>query len=411
MRPEAACCYSAPVMNNQTTSWSRVLIAVLAGFAVAFQIGKVPVALPAIRAELGLSLSAAASIVSVFSLLGATIGLALGFVVDRAGRLRMAIASLAVAAAGGLIGAFSHDLFSLLASRIVEGLGFIVAALALPPLVVASASMRDRPVVLGIWGAFVPGGMGLMLLLSPLLLAIVGWRGLWASASIMILFCCALLWWGFRDYEDSPPAREPGAWRVAFARGPLLLAGCFMAYSAQFIAVTAFIPSMFIELNRASVAGAALLSAIVVVSNVVGNVASGWFLRHGVGRRVLLAGAMVLMAAAGFLVFRESSSLVTRFVAALIFAAVGGLLPGGMFASAPEYISKPAQLSIVVGLMLQGSGVGQVLGPLGLTGVVESAGSWSAGPVFTLGAALVGLICIAFLPPNPSKEDRAQRFL
>ncbi len=387
-----------PRIPGSRTSWPRVLIAVLAGFAVAFQIGKVPVALPEIRSDLDLSLPAAASIVSVFSILGASTGLMLGFLVDRLGRLRMAILSMVVAATAGIAGAFSSDLVFLLATRVVEGLGFIVAALALPPLVVASASAHDRPVVLGVWGAFVPGGMGLMLLLSPYVLGMVGWRGLWVSTSVLILSCCLLLWLAFKDYEDLGTTHESGAWRVAFSRGPLLLGACFMAYSAQFIAVTAFVPSMFIELNQASVVTAALLSAVVVASNVIGNVASGWFLRHGVGRRLLLTGAMVLMALSGFVVFQESISMGTRFAAALAFASVGGLLPGGMFASAPEFISKPAQLSIVVGLMLQGSGLGQVLGPMGLTTVVDSVGSWSAGPVFTLGAAFAGVVCIVLLP-------------
>ena len=86
------------------TSWSAVFLAVGAGVAVAFQVGKAPIALPFIRNEIGLGLSAAAWILSIFALLGATAGASMGGIVTRLGARRMLPVGLAIAAAASLAG-------------------------------------------------------------------------------------------------------------------------------------------------------------------------------------------------------------------------------------------------------------------------------------------------------------------
>lgn len=377
------------------TSWWRVACAVGAGFAVAFNIGKVPAALPALRLDLGLSLFQAGSVVALFSLLAAAIGILMGAVSERFGSYRAALAGLALAAAGSMLGSLAGSLSSLILARSMEGLGFILAAVALPPLIVSCATERARPVALGIWGAFVPGGMGLMLVASPYLMAAGGWRNLWQATAIAIVLAGIALAIGLR--EQFAPQRAVSAWSnvrgMLVQAGPLRMAGCFGAYSAQFIAVTSFLPTVLIERHALPVAAAALLCALVVMSNVIGNVASGWLLRAGVGRQVLLVIAAAVMGLSTVAIFADATPLAVRYAAALAFASVGGLIPGTLFATAPVFASEPARIAVISGMMLQGSGLGQVTGPLILTAAVGALGSWSYASVVTLAAAI---LCAVF---------------
>ncbi len=63
------------------TRWDRVVLYVLAGYVAAFQVGKAAIALPLLRHELGLDLTAASWILGAYGTLGAVGGLAAGLII------------------------------------------------------------------------------------------------------------------------------------------------------------------------------------------------------------------------------------------------------------------------------------------------------------------------------------------
>ena len=107
-----------------------------AGIVTAFQIGKAPPVLPAIRAELGMSLFAAGWILSAFSIIGLVFGSIIGAVSDAFGHRRMLLIGLASQATGSLIGAFSHLPLLLISTRTLEGVGSLMIAVAAPSLII-----------------------------------------------------------------------------------------------------------------------------------------------------------------------------------------------------------------------------------------------------------------------------------
>ena len=117
------------------THWPRVWIAFLAGCIGAFQIGKTFAALTLIIDELGLSLVQAGLVLSLFSLIAAFAGAGFGLLSDRVGHLYMALSGLVVSAGGTFLGATASGIEVLLLSRLIEGLGFILAIVALPSLI------------------------------------------------------------------------------------------------------------------------------------------------------------------------------------------------------------------------------------------------------------------------------------
>ncbi|MFS2054894.1 MFS transporter, partial [Variovorax sp. CT11-76] len=77
---------SAPLPSSAaTTAWTGVALVVAAGVIAALQVGKVAIAVPQLREDFGLGLSAIGWLMAVFSLLGVLGAIPVGAWIARAG--------------------------------------------------------------------------------------------------------------------------------------------------------------------------------------------------------------------------------------------------------------------------------------------------------------------------------------
>lgn len=392
------------------SSWGRVFILLFAGVALAFQIGKVPPALAALTREFDLDLVASGLIVSVFTLIAGGAGIAFGVLADRMGHARMVTAGLAASALGSLGGSFALGAAPLVASRVVEGLGFVMTVVAVPSLIVAVTRPRDRRKALGLWGAFMPTGTSLMMLVSGPILAAFGWRGLWQINAAILLLWALLIWrlhvgTGRTAAAGLVPMRQ--GLRAALRPAPLLLFACFASYSALFLAVAAFLPLLLVQENGLSPGLAGVLASAVVAVNIIGNVSAGWVAERGIGPAQAIIGASLVAAVATTGLFVDLLPLPLRYGMALLYSAVGGLIPGTLFGIAPAYAPGPAFVSSVVGLVAQGGSLGQLIGPIGIAATVSALGGWSAAPAFTLALAATTIACALALGRRDARTEGA----
>lgn len=377
------------------THWPRVWIAFLAGCIAAFQIGKTFASLALIIDELDLSLVQAGLILSLFGLISAFAGAGFGLLSDRIGHLRIALAGMLVSACGAFLGATASGIEILLVSRLIEGFGFILTIVALPSLIGRSASDRSRPLAMGIWGAFMPAGIGASMLITPALLEWHGWRGLWNDVGLIILLWGAILALVFRGEKSKPGIHLSTADFIGnvLRLGPLLVFAGFVCYSSLYQSLTAFLPTILVTDYDVSLANAARLGALVVVANVIGNVSAGWLIGRGVIPWKLLTVSFIAMGLSASLVFGSFSDPTVKTFAGILFSAFGGMFPGTAFVLASRYAPSPSHMALMAGLMLQGAGIGQTIGPLTISSVVEYTDSWNTAIPVVLGLALIGLIC------------------
>jgi len=184
----------ARIRADSKTGWGVVAIALAAGLIAAAHVGELPPALPAIRAELGLDLISAAYLASLFSATGMLVAVFIGVLADRVNHWRLAVAGLTLMALSGFAGSFAGSGSQLLASRFLEGIGFLAVVVAAPSLIAETATGRDRQMALGLWPGYMPGGVSIAILLAPVLLAAGGWRGLWiALAAVSAGFAALML--------------------------------------------------------------------------------------------------------------------------------------------------------------------------------------------------------------------------
>ncbi len=369
-------------------------------------------ALPVIIDDLSMTLSEASLAISIFSLIAAMFGAVFGAIGDRFGAARIAVIGLLIAGVASAAGAYSQSPVLLLVTRVIEGIGFFLASTSIPALMLGLSNPADRQKAMGLWGAFLPAGTAFMIILGGPLISAIGWRGLW-FISTALLFAAVL---AIRMYSRRPsPSRSSverfsffGTYKILRYPGPLLMALIFVAYSAQFLAVTAFIPLILVEESGWQLASAGAAGGLVVAANVVGNIYAGVVLDKGMDRQtVLIAGAFGMVIGASLLLAAPCTVLI-KILGGVIFTAAGGLIPGALFAGTSTHAPKASDISTLNGLLLQGAAIGQLIGPPVAVVFAQWAGGWSGALWFTVPVAIVGGVLSIMLGTLEKQKSNAK---
>lgn len=371
-------------------------VVVMAGMVAAVHVGKPSPALPLLQTELGLSLVDAGFLLSMVQMAGMVFGVVVGLASDAWGLRRSMVIGLTLLGAASVVGGLARSTEVLLVMRALEGAGFLMVALPAPNLIRRVVSVGQTSAALGVWGAYMPTGTALALLVGPLVLGQWGWPGWWRLLGGLSL----LMAWGL----SRAVPHEPKALAIAPARpwlprlrdtwsaaGPWLVAACFAMYSAQWMAVIGFLPSIYAHSDVAiGVAGA--WTALVALVNIVGNIAAGQCLQRGMVPHRLLMLGFGGMALGAFLAFAPLQGVgsTARYAAVLMFSMVGGLIPGTLFTLAVRLAPGDDTVSTTVGWMHQSSAIGQFVGPPLVAWVAVVAGGWHWTWAATGALSLVG---------------------
>jgi MFS family permease len=375
------------------TRWGAVFALVIAGIIAALQIGKSAIALPVLQSELSLSLFAAAWIVGAYSVLGAVAGLPGGILVSVFDARRTMLFGLAIAGAASLAGAAANSGAVLIATRMIEGCGFLAVAIATPRLLRSLVAPRDSETVFALWAAYLPAGAATMMLAGPYLMPL-GWEALWiANGAIALIYAAGLS--RLSIDEPTPPAATAtdvaANVRTALGSpGPLLLALAFGIYTFQYSALTGLLPTLLVQQLGLSISIAGLISALTVVANAVGNMCAGLLARIGMPLWAIAATAFLFLGAAGFGIFSQALPVVVIALLASASLALTGLIPGSIFGAAPKLAPTSAALAISLGLINQTSNIGNLLGPAALGAFVEAFG-WARAPFVFVGVMIAGV--------------------
>ena len=386
-------------MNQGETHWAGVLAIVGAGVVASLQVGKVIIAAPLLRQDMGLDLASVGTLTAVFSLLGVVGGIAAGGVIARFGARRMLLLGLLATALGTTLGAMAPSYGLLLASRVVEGLGFLMITVAGPAALQRMVSASGRDFAFALWSCYMPTGMAVAMLASQ---AFDHWQAYWwcagAAVAVALASVAALVPVG----ESTTSASL--SWRgmrqdtvdTLGAAGPVLLALSFTLYSLMFFALFTFLPVLLMEQLGLTLAQAGLYSAIASAANIIGNLGAGVLLARGWRRSTLIACASATMGVVALLIFQSVLPAMPTFLLCVLFSAVGGLIPATLLGTAPLVAPRPALTAASVGLVMQGSNLGQVIGPVTVGGVIDRFG-WGAASYVVLAAAMGGLVIAAGL--------------
>ena len=381
---------SAAGVEYAHTQWLRVWTIIFAGIVAALHIGKAPIAVPLLRQDLGLSLAFASWIIGAYAIVGAVAGLPAGILISFVGARRSLVIGLLLIGAASCAGALATSGPTLLVTRVLEGAGFLMVAIAAPMLLRMLTAAKDRDSVFGWWAIYFTAGSVIAMLAGPLV-ARFGWQSLWYTTGLLSLAYSVVAWFAAPLAPKAALSGERALQdfgKIMRAPGTILLALAFGFYSLQYHALSGLLPSLLVERLEVSIAEAGGISAASIVASGLGAVTAGFLLRQGVPLWAIIASAFSFMGLVTFGIFHASRPLFG--VAALGIASLGatGFVPASIYAAAPKFAPDSAMLALTVGCLVQASHLGHVLGPSALGALVEHFG-WSGAP------ALFGTIACA----------------
>ena len=375
-------------------------VVILSGMVAALHIGKIPPAIPVLHEALGMTLIQAGFLLSLVQMAGMAFGVLIGVAADSAGFRRSMLTGQAILALASIAGAWARGPSELLVLRGLEGVGFLLVVLSAPSLIRQLVPPSRLALYLGFWGTYMAAGVSTALLAGPAVMQAVGWQGWWgllAAASALMGLWVALRVPSDEVRRKAAPvsAAAIDTWQQRLrltlsSSGPWRVALIFLFYSGQWMAVVGFLPSIYVQ---AGISGllAGPLTALAALVNVIGNIAAGRLLHRGVCARHLLFAGFACMAAGAFLTFGEVTdhAPVVRYLAVLMFSAVGGLIPATLFSVAVHVAPSERTVSTTVGWMQQCSATGSSVAPPLIAWVAGSMGGWQ----WTW--AVTGLACLA----------------
>lgn len=167
---------SQPTTPSPRT-WAVILTACAGQFLVVLDVSVVNVALPSMRADLGLSATGLQWVLNSYAIAFAGFMLLGGRAADLFGRKLMFLAGLTVFTLASLAGGLAQEGWQLLAARAVQGLGAAVlapATLTILTAAVPAGVARTRAV--GTWSAVGAGGGAAGGLVGGVLTDLISWR-------------------------------------------------------------------------------------------------------------------------------------------------------------------------------------------------------------------------------------------
>ncbi len=386
----------------------------LSGVIGAFHLGKVSPAIPMLQDSLGLTRVEAGFLLSLMQFAGASVGVMMGMFSDSFGARRSLITGHTLLCLASLLALAAGNAGQLLALRAFESLGFLMIVLSTPAMLRIVVPPERLSFRLGLWGCYMAIGTASAFVLGPYLIEAAGWKGWWLFPALLSLLSVALLAHAVPSDRARGTSGAGGAaagpswrqrlWSVLSCRNPWLVGLAFAMYSGQWIAIIGFLPLIYVEAGMTD-AAAGLLTALASLVNITGNIAAAILIHRGVSQRRLLAVGYFFILSMTIVAFSSATHgmPVLRYVAILLFSAVGGVIPATLFILVVRTAPSDKVIAASVGWMQQLSSLGMLLMPPLLARLADLAGGWHWTWLATSLAALVGFV-LASIVARPQLE-------
>jgi MFS family permease len=381
-------------------AWIILFVTMLAGVTAPLNQFKVPPMMPVLMEKFQLDLSTASLLMSVFAITGLVLALPAGIISQKLGAKVTGLIALGCLLVGAATGAIAASADVLLASRLIEGAGMGLIAVVAPAVINSWFPPEKRGLPMGIWATWVSLGSLIIYNLAPALNRLADWRAVWWAGAVFALV--ALGFYGL--LIRVPPAIEtvspkadqtmPGLKQSLANRNIWLLALAFGCFNFVLVGVIAtFFPTFLKSVRGYSLADASFITSLKMVAVILAAPLAGWLSDTIASpKRVILVS---LAALAGFMVFPFSITGWLVPLSMVVLGIIAGSLPSATFAAVPEVMGDGRMSGIGIGVIMVGQNLGQLVGPVIFSSLVESTG-WVTAGYWTIAVVMVGLVATWF---------------
>jgi MFS family permease len=196
---------AATAVDGQKASKAAWAILAAMGFggAIAMMFSTViGPALPTIKAELGLGLSAQTWTITAYSLAFGAALVAGGRLGDLVGEVKMIVIGFIIFGAGLVMSAIAVAGPLMISGRTIQGIGIGISHPATLSIVVNSFPIARRGFALGVWGFAHGFGMLVGPLLAAWMMDIASWRWVFWVAVVLTALAILITFWATRGYQS-----------------------------------------------------------------------------------------------------------------------------------------------------------------------------------------------------------------
>ncbi|WP_411689542.1 MFS transporter [Acinetobacter pseudolwoffii] len=388
----------------------RDLWIILAGYLAAIHVGKLSAVIPILQQDLGLSFTQAGFSLSLVQGAGMLFALCIGALSEKVGLKRCLILALIILGLSSMAGLWIQHVAALYFFRFTEGIGFLTISLCAPAILKRISRAETLNFKMGLWSSYMGVGVSLAVFTIPMLLEYLSWQSIWAIlGSLCLLIAVMIKRYLYIEAVTPVQPNRPQAgtentsfWqiiKVTLTHPPILcLAIIFACYTSQWITVTGFLPTLYVEHGiDLKVAGA--LVSMVVLANLGGTFGAGMLLQGGWKPKTLLSTGFIAMLCSSLLTFAASSwlSFELQFVSAVLFSLIGGMIPTTIFAITLRYAPRANAAAASVGLVLQVSACGQFFVPPLSAALVSTTQQWAHIATVTACLSILGILMTLLL--------------
>lgn len=388
----------------------RDLWIILAGYLAAIHVGKLSAVIPILQQDLGLSFTQAGFSLSLVQGAGMLFALCIGALSEKVGLKRCLILALIILGLSSMAGLWIQHVAALYFFRFTEGIGFLTISLCAPAILKRISRAETLNFKMGLWSSYMGVGVSLAVFTIPMLLEYLSWQSIWAIlGSLCLLIAVMIKRYLYIEAVTPVQPNRPQAgtentsfWqiiKVTLTHPPILcLAIIFACYTSQWITVTGFLPTLYVEHGiDLKVAGA--LVSMVVLANLGGTFGAGMLLQGGWKPKTLLSTGFIAMLCSSLLTFAASSwlSFELQFVSAVLFSLIGGMIPTTIFAITLRYAPRANAAAASVGLVLQVSACAQFFVPPLSAALVSTTQQWPHIATVTACLSILGILMTLLL--------------
>jgi predicted MFS family arabinose efflux permease len=390
---------------GQASPWFILAVVLVASMAGTVNYYKVPPLMPLLMAAYRLSGAEAGFLMSIFALVGVGLSIPAGVILNTLGYRMAGIIGVAWITAGAALGAVSTGFMSLLATRLMEGIGLNLMAIVAPTVIAAYFRKEKQSTAVGIWSVWYPLGSTITFTVSPLIASQWGWRSVWwfgcfyaAAAGILYsILVKPLPSRGSESFrEGMPQGREmPGSRQTFLNRDLWKLSLMFLAFAFAYVAFLTWTPTFLHTARGVPLSHAAWVMSLFSVLALGAAPASGWVLGRVASPGAICAVVMALFCApAAAICFVPLSYVLPLLV---IMGMIGSFLPAAIVSMAARLIHEGKVSALAVSMVTVGQNAGIFLGPILFGLAMESAGGWTLAYATYVPICLLGIVAALLL--------------
>lgn len=213
---------------------------------------KVPSILGPLMENYGMSPQAGSWLMSVFTAVGIFLSIPAGSLAKKAGPKRVLMLGCGVIVLGSVVGALAGSSLALIASRLIEGIAFVLVTVAAPLAIEKYVSPDNQGTANGIWALWICLGSVIGSTATPAVFEALGMRGTWLLYAALVAIAAVALAVFMRKMRPvaAPTSEEAGgekaslrAYLSLLAPRPALFLFAYLVFNIEILAVLSYTPT------------------------------------------------------------------------------------------------------------------------------------------------------------------------